>query len=439
MKILFLNRVYPPADGATGELLADLAPELARNGWQVTIITSRATKMSLSSEIVNGVRVERVNSLPFTRASHWRRALSYLTVYPALLWRALRLPPADVVVTLTDPPLLLLLGPLLKWTKGSSLVHWAQDMYPEIAEEIGVLSKGGWFAGLCRRSSTWGLRQHDRVIVVGRCMKERFRQRGLSEGAIVVIPNWGQGAHRVPAAAGQISAMANPSDAGMAGAETAREKNPFRGEHKLEGRFVAMYSGNFGLAHDFQAMLEAAARLVSRRPEILFLFIGAGPRLAGLKEQVETLRLSNVHFLPAQPIARLAHALSGADLHLVSMLPNLPGLVVPSKVYGVLVAGRPCIFIGPKESEAARIIEQYRCGSVIDPYDGEALAQCLLEWASNPERLRTASQHAARAAELFTVSSAAEAFRDVLRGTRRSVSCTDGELVPQQIPNKTQT
>ena len=90
--ILFLNRVYPPADGATGQLLAELAPELVRRGHRVTVVTSQPGDGSVSSETVDGVRVERVTGLPFTRASHWRRALSYFSLYPALLWRALRIP-----------------------------------------------------------------------------------------------------------------------------------------------------------------------------------------------------------------------------------------------------------------------------------------------------------------------------------------------------------
>jgi colanic acid biosynthesis glycosyl transferase WcaI len=394
-------------------LLADLAPMLAQEGWQMTVLTGRTTG-ALRSEIIDGVRLERVGALTLTRASHWRRALCYLTLHPALLWRALRLPRADVVVTMTDPPLLLLLGPLLKGMKGSRLVHWAQDIYPEIVEELGVLSKGGRLAGLCRRASTWALRRHHRVIVVGRCMKERLLQRGLSGEAICVVPNWASSVRSIEHAA-----------------------NPFRREHGLEGRFVVMYSGNFGWAHAFEPILEAAARLQSHRPEILFLFVGAGPRLAWIRRQVETLRIHNVHFLPPQPVEKLPKSLSAADLHLVSMQPNLCGLVVPSKLYGILAAGRPSIFLGPKESEVARTLEEYCCGSVIEASDGATLAHCLVEWAGNPERLRAAGQRATLAAKHFTSAIAARDFREILHQVTASIS--RAEEVPQQIPSKTTT
>jgi glycosyltransferase involved in cell wall biosynthesis len=344
--------------------------------------------------------------MAFTRASHWRRAIAYMTLYPALLWRAWRLPASDVVITMSDPPLLLVLGPLLKWMKGGRLIHWAQDLYPEVAEELGVLTKGGWLARFCRCLSTWALRQHDHVIAVGRCMKERLRQRGLHEEGISVLPNWAAAVHAI-----------------------AHADNPFRSEHGLKGRFVVMYSGNLGLAHPVEAILEAAAMIQSLRPEVLFLFVGAGPRLGWVKHRAEALRLNNVQFLPAQPIQKLAQTLSAGDLHLASMLPNLCGLVVPSKVYGVLAAGRPCVFLGPKESEVARIIEAYQCGSVIESVDGEALTRCVIEWAADRARLEAAGQRSAKVAKCFTLTGAVLSFREILDRTAPASPAAAGRKI----------
>ncbi len=391
--VLFLNRVYPPADGATGQLLAELAPELVKAGWQVTVLTSRPTPDAPLSETVAGVRVERVSGLPFTRASHARRAVSYLSLYPLLLWRALKLPRTDVVVTLTDPPLQLLLGPVLKWTKRSRLVHWAQDVYPELAEELGVLRKGGVLAGLCRGLSTWALRQHDRIIAVGRCMKRRLVARGLAESAIRVVTNWADPARVRP---------------------IPHAANPFRREHSLGSRFVVMYSGNFGLAHPFEAILDAARHLRSAYPGILFLFVGDGPRLAWVQQQAREMRLSNVRFLPPQPVEKLAESLSAADVHLATMQENLCGLVVPSKLYGILAAGRPCVFLGPAASEAARTIKHYQCGTVIPAPHGLTLANCLIKWSVQRARWQLAARQAAEAGKEFCVAEAARAFGETL-------------------------
>lgn len=124
-----------------------------------------------------------------------------------------------------------------------------------------------------------------------------------------------------------------------------------------------MYSGNFGLAHPFEAIVAAIADLEKTAPQILFVFIGSGPHLTWLKEELKD-RI-HVRFLPFQPKENLRESLASADLHLASMSDNLCGLVVPSKVYGILAAERPCVFIGPKESEAAQIHREFDCGTVI--------------------------------------------------------------------------
>jgi colanic acid biosynthesis glycosyl transferase WcaI len=390
--LLFLNRVYPPADGATGQLLAELAPELVHSGWQVTVLTSRPGGETPRAEMIAGVRVERVSGLPLTRASLRRRALSYLSLYPALLLRALRLPRADVVVTLTDPPLLAVLGPALKWLKGSRLVHWAQDLYPEVAEALGVLRPGGVLARLCRGLSTWALRQHDVIIAVGRCMKQRLCARGLAPERVWVIPNW---------APATVQA-ADPS-AGQT----------FRKQHGLEDRFVVMYSGNLGLAHPFEAVLDAAQLLRDLRPQIVFVVIGSGPRLAWVQHQAAARQLTNVRFLPPQPREDLAASLGAADLHLVTMHPALTGLVVPSKVYGALAAGRPCLFLGPAESEVAQLIQQFNCGEVLPAATGAVLADRILAWANAPARRQAVARQARAAAQTSQLSTAVAAFLSV--------------------------
>jgi colanic acid biosynthesis glycosyl transferase WcaI len=396
--ILFLNRVYPPGDGATGQLLADLAPELVGCGHHVTVLTSGSMFSAPRSELATEVRVERVSGLAFTRASHWRRALSYLSLYPALLWRALRLPRADVVVTMTDPPMLAVLGAVIQRLKGSRHIHWAQDLYPELAEELAVLPKRGFIARVLRFLSSAALRRAEAVVAVGRCMKARIEERGIPSGRIERISNWG---HAGNAACGARSAESG--ERGLSGAT-------FRREHGLTDRFVIMYSGNLGLAHPFEAMLHAAEQLRTVCPKALFLFVGGGPRLAWVREQVVARGLDNVCFLPHQPRERLSESLAAADLHLASMLPELCGLVVPSKVYGVLAAGRPCVFLGPKESEVAQVIFQNACGSVLETATGASLATCFMDWVAQPAELEQAGQRARMAAEQSTLSAATTAF-----------------------------
>lgn len=357
--VLFINRVYPPVEGATGEKLSELAAELVAAGWHITVLTSTANTSLPRSKIQDGVHVERVQGLRFTRSRTWKRALGYLSLYPLLLVRALRLGgPFDAIVSKTDPPLHLLLVPLLKRLKRARGIHWAQDLYPEIAEELGVLPQHGFLGKVLKRLSTWALKHHDYVIAIGRCMQQRLLARGVAAEKIMIMPNWAaQEVHPVP-----------------------DETNTFRQEHELDGRFVVMYSGNMGLAHPFEVILDAASLLKSSEPRILFLFVGDGPRLNWLKEQVTQQGLTNVRFLPFQPKERLAESLSAGDVHIASMHTSLAGLVVPSKVYGALAAARPCIFLGPATSEAALVICEHHCGDVLEQPTAHDLAARIMVW-----------------------------------------------------------
>lgn len=390
--VLFINRVYPPTPGATGKLLAELAEALVAKGWTVSVIASRPAKAVTKTESRKGVSLLWVRSLPFTRSTHWQRALSYISLYPALWWRALRAPRHDITVMLTDPPLQFVFGPVLRLVKSTSLVHWAQDVYPEIAEQLGVIKPGGFVAGLLRRISTLVLRRFGQIVVVGKCMKERLLARGLSAERVTVITNW---------APPEITGRGNEN------------RNGFCEEHQLAGRFVVMYSGNLGLAHTFDAMLDAAEVLQRDEPRVLFLIVGQGPRLQHVREQSSTRQLGNVRFLPRQPDSRLAESLSVAELHLITLHDGLSGFVVPSKFYGILASGRPVIFVGPRESEVAHEIERRNVGDVLPAADGSQLASAIRAWAADETRRRETGTRARMLAERADLKHAVQSFERV--------------------------
>ena len=401
--VLFINRVYPPDEGATGQLLAELVEGLIREGWTVTVVAAggaprgqptrsdgtNSQSMADSSLRSNGF-VHRVRSLPFTRSALWKRAFSYASLYPAIFWRVMRLPRHDVVVTLTDPPMQLTLGPLIKLFKRSRLVHWAQDLYPEVAEELKVLRRKGAVASTLRRASTWSLQRYDAIVAVGSCMKTRFKQRGFDDLQITVIPNW---------------SLAQNGDA-------PPDASGFRKAHRWEDRFVVMYSGNLGLAHPFKGIIHAIHSLRVRQPGILFVLVGQGPQLAAVREKLGDA--DNVQLLPHQPIASLATSLRAADVHLATMFERTCGLVVPSKVYGIITAERPCVFLGPGESEGARLLMKNGCGVVLPSWDGEALANLLVEWSEKPSLMNLMRENARRVAPQLGLRPALLAFQQVL-------------------------
>jgi len=363
--ILFINRVYPPDAGATGRVLERVACHFKEKDWEVRILTTAGSKTRRGVMFFDEMMVVRTG-VPFLNANLFLRALGYALMIPSLLVRALLMPRADIVVTMTDPPMLLVIGPVLKFFKGSRLIHWAQDLYPEVAEEAGVLAKGGIVAGILKCLSTLSMERHARIVAVGQCMVERIAARGISPSRIVKVANIGIEQEIVLA---------------------PRFPNAFREMHGLGDDFLVMYSGNMGRAHEFSTALEAARQLQKRgESDILFLFVGGGPMESALRLKVERLGLHNVRFLESQPAESLSISLAAADLHLVTMREGMEGLVVPSKFYGVMAAGRSCLFVGPPASEIARVIHEQSAGIVISPGDTDSLISAILEHRNSPDR-----------------------------------------------------
>jgi len=364
--ILFINRVYPPDSGATGRVLEQAAGVFVKAGWSVTILATGCGAES-DSLVRDCVTVVRVPTL-FSKSSLLVRALGYALMIPSLLLKALILPRTDVVVTMTDPPMLAVIGPFLRAAKGAKLVHWAQDLYPEVAEEADVFRKHGMAAGAIRFLSTASLKAHHLVLSPGRCMSERLLLRGIAPERVRLIPNIGMERDIAP---------------------SERRNNAFRGQHGIAPEtLVVMYSGNLGRAHEFATVLEAA-RMLKERGEhgILFLFVGEGPSRSIVENASLSAGLKNVRFLPPQPGSGISESLGAADLHLVTMREGMSGLVVPSKFYGVLAAERPCLFVGPPDSEVARVILEIGCGSVIGIGESSRLVEVILNYRDHPGRI----------------------------------------------------
>jgi glycosyltransferase involved in cell wall biosynthesis len=249
--------------------------------------------------------------------------------------------------------------------RGATLVNWLQDVFPEVADELGLGIRPAWLGKLLLQMRNSTLREAACNVVIGSRMCERLLAQHLPASSIRVIPNWADTREIVP---GNIIG------------------NPFRAELGLVGKFVIGYSGNLGRAHEFETFL-GAARELRDEPQFVFLMTGGGAKYEELRRRVAMLGLGNFRFQPHQPPARLADSMAAADVHLVSLLPSIEGLIVPSKYYGILAAGRPAIFIGDAEGEVAREIRLGRTGITVAVGDSAGLARELRRLRAEPELL----------------------------------------------------
>lgn len=366
-RLVFVNRYFDPDQSATSQMLTDLARSLATRGFDVHVICSRQLydepgRDLVAEETLSGVVIHRVTTTRFGRGRLPGRAMDYASFYVACAFMLLKLlRHHDVLIAKTDPPLLSLLAAPIAGLKGVKLINWQQDIFPEVASRLGANPLPKLLDGSLRFLRDASLRTATVNVVIGGRMREYLLARGLPAAKLDVIENW--------ADAGLIQPKAVTASA-------------LRVSLDLRERFVVCYSGNLGLAHEFETLLGAAEELAGETA-FVFLIIGNGAKMDALRKGVTMRGLANFRFLPYQPRATLEDSLAAADVHLVSLLPALEGLIVPSKLYGILAAGRPLVFIGDPDGEIARVIQSARCGRVVAVGESQMLASSLRELASD--------------------------------------------------------
>jgi colanic acid biosynthesis glycosyl transferase WcaI len=363
MRILLVNQFYPPDVAPTGQFLRDVAVQLADRGHEVHVLASRraysgGTHAFPAEEVRDAARVHRVSATGFGRAGLAGRAADYLSFYLLAARRVAQLPRMDVCVCLTTPPFISLLGAGLRRLRGARLVLWTMDLYPEIAVAFGLLREGGYPHRLLRAVAGRVYRAADAVVSLGEVMTQRLTAAGVQPEKIVTVHHWAPGEGITPH------------------------------EGATGGPVTLLYSGNLGLGHELETALEAVAALPNR-DGIRLRFVGEGKLKKILEDRARRLGLSCVTFAPPYDLANLSENLAGGDIHLISQRPGTQGLIVPSKLYGSLAAGRAVLYIGPSDTEVARIVHEARAGLIVAPGDVPAAAEALRKMIDDPEQRRT--------------------------------------------------
>lgn len=356
--IWFVNSYFHPDHAATSQILSDVAFELAASGLGVRIITGQRSYDGGSrypaSEVINGVDVTRLPSLGPSGRGMLARLGRYLAMYLGAAWLLLiHIRRGDVVVCKTDPPLLSIPLAVVARLRGAKLVNWLQDLYPEVADSLGVGLPGavGW---LLKRLRNWSLNVAVCNVAIGECMAQLLRDHGIEDHKIAILTNFVDDRHIVP----------------------LKDANPLRNQWGLKDMFVLGYSGNLGRAHDVETFIDMAI-LLRERQDIVFLFIGGGHFVDMLRERLAAANVTNVRFENYQPRDQLNLSLALPDAHWASLLPEMEGLIVPSKIYGIMAAGRPMIAVCSPTGEMAQIIARAQTGIQVTPGDAKGFADAV--------------------------------------------------------------
>lgn len=404
LRILLLNQYFPPDTSATARVALDAVSALRHAGHAVTVIagrpsydpTERQAWRPLHRSRARGVTVERVGSFAFSRARMAGRVANYVSYLALALWRGLARR-ADLVLAMTDPPVVSVVAALVAALRRVPFVYNVRDLHPEMAVAAGLVRRGLAVA-LWERLHRWSLRRADGVIVLGEDMRRRVVSAGVPPERVRVIRDGAAFPSSIPA---REHAVSRQIACGFS--------------------FVILHAGNLGFAGAWETILEAARSVDGGAG---FVFVGDGAAAGAVRAQAAAL--PNVRFLPYRPAEEVPHVLQAGDLHIVTVRRGLDGLVVPSKLYPILAAGRPVLAVAPEESDAAEIVRRTKCGWVAAPDDPAAVVRALYEAMSDRGELERRGRRARHAAREFERS---RELRRMVRTLEASARCPSYDRV----------
>lgn len=394
-RILFLNRSYWPDTEATGQLLTALCEGLA-DQFDVHVLAGQPNVSSTKSDWQktdqrNGVTIHRVRHTTLSKRTMLLKGINFLSFVAACRKQVRLLPQPDVVVFETDPFLLPFVADRFRRRSNCHMVGYLQDVYPDVAVALGKVSNNRVIRKL--RTKLFEIyRRCSRMVVLSKDMKQLLLDGDIAEENTAIIPNWADTQQIVPIETG----------------------NQFREKFGLQNKFVAMYSGNLGLTQRLEEFVEAAA-ILQDDPEIQFVFVGQGARKPNLQAQADALGLKNILFCDYQPLEQLSHSLSAADLHLVPLTAELSRCLMPSKLYGILAAGRPFLTNAPENSELFEITRTHNVGFTVQAGSASEIAAAIRSAKNNRDLLQQMGRRARCLAEQqYTKAHSVAAFAKLL-------------------------
>jgi len=374
--LVFINQHYWPDNAATALALTDLAESFAQKGYRVSVICSRylydfSGSVFPEFEIKNNVDIYRVNQTNYGRHSHKGRLKDYASFFILALFKSFKLKP-DCLITLTTPPLLGTIGFIHKLIRNSRFVYWCMDLHPEAEVAANLFSVKSAIYEFIFKFHEKILFSADRIIPLSDNMSLLLEQYQVDKKKLKRISIWSD--------SNEIKAQSN---------SLIRENLP----NWLKNRFIIHYSGNLGLAHNPDCLLNVIIR-ASHDSTIGFLFTGGGPQMPVLKQKVSDLGLKNVHFKPYVDREELSDSMACGDINWLTLSSSFEGIAYPSKLIGYMASAKPVIFIGDKNADSAKLINQAQCGFSFTENETESVFQKICQLKKQTEQNRMLSLNA---------------------------------------------
>jgi colanic acid biosynthesis glycosyl transferase WcaI len=365
VRILLISAYFPPDIGSAAHLFYELGVVLVKHGHDVDVLTSFPSyhaqgdlsryrrRLWLDETLGEGIKVARVAVPRFFRDTPVGRGLWQFSCSAFFLLRGLLLPKPDVVLLYSPPLPLGLTAWGLRLFRGMLFVLNVQDLFPQSAIDLGLLSNG-FLIRFFKRLERFLYRQANHITVHSSGNQEYVAACGAEPERVTVIRNWVD------------TDFIRPDE----------RRNDFSQEYGLDDKFVVSFAGIIGYSQDLDVILEAG-RLLRDHPRIHFLIVGDGTEKERYEQKAQCMELSNVQFLPMQPRHRYPAVLHASDVSLATLRAEVATPVVPSKILSAMAAGRPIITSMPLGGDAPRLIEEAQCGYALSPGDPQALAETV--------------------------------------------------------------
>jgi glycosyltransferase involved in cell wall biosynthesis len=405
LKLVFFNRSFWPDITATGQLLTELCEDLVRDyRCCVTVITGRPLLVKegnysdkfgirlIRKENFKGIEILRVRNTTFSHNSFLGRISNYLTYFILSFIASSKLEKIDLVITLTDPPIVGLLGLSVSLRFNIPFVISVRDIFPEAARGLERYHSGVIYS-LLDCINRFCLKKTKQIVVLGKLMARRLiEEKDIRAQKIAIIPDWADCSKIFPVS----------------------KNNPFSLKYNLINYFVVMYSGNLGVSAGLETLIESA-KILRDYKDILFVFIGEGVMKAKIVELGKRYKLENLRFFPYQSQEVLPNSLSTADVFVIPLKRGLAGYSVPSKIYAILASGRPYIACVDEESEIAEITENFKCGLLAKPEDPQDLSKKIIFLYENKDLRIKMAENARYAAQFFDRSLGVKSYYELFK------------------------
>jgi len=414
MRILLLNEYFPPDTSATAKMAAAVVDALAER-HEVTVLCGRPSYdpserrpfRLLRREKRGKTFVERVGSTTFPRHRMLHRLSNYLSYVMLAIPRALMIR-ADVVLAMTDPPFEGIVGAFVACLKRRPFVYNIRDLYPEMATSGEIVRPARWVR-FWEKLHRWALTRASRVIVLGDDTRERIVAKGNDPRRVVVVRDGAVLPETIP-----------------------NQNHSVTREVRSGYRFVVLHAGNLGFYGAWDTVVNAARML--NGVGLGFVFVGDGAKRAQVEASAHGC--DAIRFLPFRPADQVPHVLAAGDIHLLTIRRGLEGVVVPSKLYPILAAGRPVLVLAHEGSDAARVVRRSGSGVVANPDDPSALANLLRELSHDPERMSRMGECAAAIASEFAIHKELGRFVQVMEDAAWKTVRGKGFSKTEGVPNE---